>query len=256
MQSIEIPVEAQGWGIPTAEYKAETRWQWLNVGAGVVFLLAGLAAMLAGPVAAWSEDEAGMLVFSCCGLIAAALGAWTIYSFFRDRGWRVIIFPQGLVQVRTGKTTRIPWDDVTHFWYAVTRTYRNGRHIATTYNFTLQGKEGQKLSFGNGLAGVEGLGNTIRDETTQRMYPKYAAAYNAGETIPFGTISISKQGISNGKETIAWDQVKGINLDRGVINIQKEGKWFNWKSATVGGTPNVFVFLALVDQIAGLNKKK
>ena len=69
-------------------------------------------------------------------------------------------------------------------------------------------------------------------------------------------LGISKQGISNGKETIAWDQVKGINLDRGVINIQKEGKWFNWKSATVGGTPNVFVFLALVDQIAGLNKKK
>lgn len=256
MQTMEIPSEVQAWGTPTAEFKAETRWQWLNVGAGVVFLLGGLGVMLVGPIAAWSQDEAGMLVFSCFGLIAAALGAWTIYAFFRDRGWRVLIFPQGLVQVRTGKTTVIPWDEATQFYHAVTRNYRNGVYVGTTYNFTLVGKGGQKLSFGNGLAGVEGLGNSIRDETWQRLYPKYAAAYNAGETLQFGTISISKQGISNGKETIAWDQVKGINLDRGIINIQKEGKWFNWKSATVGGTPNVFVFLSLVDQIAGLNKKK
>src|SRR5690606_26520162 len=108
----------------------------------------------------------------------------------------------------------------------------------------------------NKKVGVERLGELIRDETMARMYPRYAAAYNAGQTINFGNLSISKQGISNDKETIAWDQVKGINLDRGVINIQKEGKWFTWKSATVGGTPNVFVFLSMVDQIAGLNKKK
>ncbi len=256
MQNVEIPLEARVLGTPTMTYEPNTKWQWVNLGAGLFFLLGGLLAMLVGPVLAIMEEEAGPLVISFCGFIAAALGAWTVYSFFRDRGWRVLIFPNGLAQVRTGKTTVVPWDDVTHFWYAVTRNYRNGVHIGTTYNFTLQGKDGQKLSFSNGLANVEQLGNTIRDETMKRLYPRYAAAYNAGETIPFGPLSISKQGISNGKETIAWEQVKGINLDRGVINIQKEGKWFNWKTATVAGTPNVFVFLSLVDQITGLNKKK
>lgn len=263
MQESAIPVEANRLGSLTTEYRTSGGIQILNLIAGGVFLLGGLAAMAAGPVIAWSEGTFGPLIISLCGLGAAALGAWTIYGFFRDRGWRVLVFSDGLAEVRGNKTTVLPWDDATHFWYAVTKNYRNGIYVGTTYNFTVQGKDGQKLSFRNGLTdisnkkvGVERLGEVIRDETMARLYPKYAAAYNAGQTINFGNLSISKQGISNGKETIAWEQVKGINLDRGVINIQKEGKWFTWKSATVGGTPNVFVFLSMVDQIAGLNKKK
>lgn len=263
MQESAIPVEATMLGPLTAEFRTSGGLQILNLIGGVVFLLGGLVGMAAGPVVSWMEGEFGPMILSFCGLIAAALGAWTVYGFFRDRGWRVLLFPKGVAEVRGGKTTVLPWDDATHFWYAVTKNYRNGIYVGTTYNFTIQGENGQKLSFRNGLTdvsnkkvGVERLGEVMRDETMARLYPKYAAAYNAGQTITFGPLSISKQGISNGKETIAWEQVKGINLDRGVINIQKEGKWFTWKSATVGGTPNVFVFLSMVDQIAGLNKKK
>ena len=144
MQNVEIPLEARVLGTPTMTYEPNTKWQWLNLGAGLFFLLGGLLAMLVGPVLAIMEEEAGPLVISFCGFIAAALGAWTVYSFFRDRGWRVLIFPNGLAQERTGQTTVVPWDDVTHFWYAVTRYYRNRVHIGTTYNFTLQGPEPDK----------------------------------------------------------------------------------------------------------------
>lgn len=119
--------------------------------------------MLVGPVLAIMEEGAagafGDLVLWVYR--GRARSHWTVYSFFRDRGWRVLIFPNGLAQVRTGKTTVVHLGQCDPFLVCRNRNYRNGVHIGTTYNFTLQGKDGQKLSFSNGLANVEQLGNTI-----------------------------------------------------------------------------------------------
>jgi hypothetical protein len=66
-------------------------------------------------------------------------------------------------------------------------------------------------------------------------------------------LSVSQQGLSNGKEMLPWSDIKGIKLDKGVIAVSKQGKWLNWTTTSVAQTPNIFVFTALVDSIIGLN---
>ena len=44
-------------------------------------------------------------------------------------------------------------------------------------------------------------------------------------------------------------------MQQGAVVVRKKGKWLSWKSVNVAALPNLFVFLALVDNIIGVNRK-
>jgi hypothetical protein len=171
----------------------------------------------------------------------------------RKQGMQLLVFPEGLAETKQEQTSLIRWDDISHSWQSVTKHYRNGINSGTTHLYTIQTKDGQQYKFNDTYKNVEALGNLIQDEVARRIFPVVAQAYNAGQTVNFGQLNISKAGINNGKETIAWDEVKDVKLQSGIVTIKKEGKWLNWKNVTVAQTPNIFVFLGMVNQIVGVN---
>lgn len=246
-----VPAEAQPLGTPVAEYTPGPRSQKANLIGSVVLIVFGLGGILLGIYLA-SLYGSGQLCFSVAGLISCLLGVlWFVLSK-RQSDLRVLVFPEGLSYTKRGKTDIIRWDDVATVKQNITRHQQGG----TTHVYTVQLTDGRKHTFSDGLAGVQNLGNTIQQEVTRRILPRAVEAYGAGETIPFGKVSISKDGITRGKETLSWDQIKGVKLDRGVISIKKEAKWLRWSSVRVAETPNVFVLLAIVDRIVGINKEE
>ncbi len=98
------------------------------------------------------------------------------------------------------------------------------------------------------------LGALIQSETFKRLMPQAIESYNGGGTLQYGKLSINQVGISNGKETVAWAQVKGVQISNGFIAVKKEGKWLTWANVSVAQTPNFFIFLALVDRIVGVQR--
>ncbi len=243
----DIPVEAQALGTPTAEHLPSAARQRGNRISGIVLIVIGLGGVLVGILLSTATDDSFMLCFSAAGLIGALLGVLLLVAS-RRQDQRVLVFPEGLSYTKRGKTNIIRWDDVASFSYNVTRQRRAG----TTHVYTVRLTDERKYVFSDALANIVGLGNTIREETTRRILPRVLEAYNADETISFGKLSISKAGITKGKQTLPWDQVKGVKVERGFVSIQKEGKRPRWASVGVAETPNVFVFLALAEQIVGV----
>jgi len=175
------------------------------------------------------------------GGIASGIGALQNY------GMHVLLCSQGLLRTRRGQVEVVRWEQIAAFWQAVTKRYTNGIYTGTTHLYTLQRIDGVTLKFNDTLGKVEALGNAIQREVTRVQLPKYIYAYNAGNTITFGPISINQQGVSNGKELLPWSQNKGIEVRRGIVSVKKEGKWLNWSSVGVPRIPNFYVFMALVD---------
>ncbi|HLX55541.1 MAG TPA: DUF6585 family protein [Ktedonobacteraceae bacterium] len=72
-----------------------------------------------------------------------------------------------------------------------------------------------------------------------------------------GQISLNQQAMSNGKEELAWQQVKGIKFNQGSLFLQKEdSKWRMWNNIHVSQIPNVNEFLALVDSIINSGRRE
>ncbi len=245
LQHQQLPPEAEQLagtyqlGTPQAEYKVGSTKQiilWIILSAilGIVTLVSPGDVMILMLI----------ILLPCLGMI--------LYYAFRPliyRSWHVYVCTDGFVFTRGNKIEAFRWDQIEAMWQAVTRRYINGIYTGTVHRYTVRGRDARQVIFSDRFTNVEELGNTISRAITNYQLPQVIATYNAGNTLTFGPLSISTQGVSNGKELLPWSQVKEMGVNRGVVTVRKEGKWLNWSSARVAQIPNVFVFMALANYI-------
>jgi len=246
-----LPSEALGMGSPIAEYRTAI----VRIWGGILFMsIVGLGFIFVGIMASGEDDGTRALII--CGILGLAFIAYGISQFIqavRNRNLRVVVLEKGLVRTGVGKPDVVNWDDITSVLQEITVHYRNGIKTNTTHKYTLTLANGNKLVFNDVVKNVEALGNTIQQETTRRLLPKYLQMYNSGSPITFGKLTFDKLGITRGKETIPWNQVADIKAERGMISIKIQGKKLDWMEQ-VAAMPNLFVFLSLVDEILRVNQ--
>jgi hypothetical protein len=247
-----IPAEARGLGSCTAEYtpSAGRPRQVMIVTAMLVFF--GVSCIALSVSAAISRSDNGMLLVSAFGLVFIGVGVWWYVNNRRQRDLRVLVFPEGLSYTNRGRTEIIRWDDVKAAWQDITEDTDTGTII---HVYTVDCNDGRKYVFKDTLVDVEELGNAIQRESARRMLPRVLEAYDAGQTIPFGKLSISQAGITQGKETLPWEQVKRVRPSHGLITIEEQGKRLKWASVRALEVPNILVFLTVVNQVVGVNKE-
>ena len=142
------------------------------------------------------------------------------------------------------------WDEITEVYQSMQRTHRFGRAVQRIY--TVRDASGRKSVLTGELAGIAALGETIQREVTARILPRYWEAYNQGKALQFGALGLSKEGISKGRQVLAWDQIEEVKLERGSIVIKKEAGKLPWASITASSTPNLFVLTSMLEKIIGV----
>lgn len=165
------------------------------------------------------------------------------------RSWRVYVYSEGFAYTRGGKLDAFRWENIESALYSVTRRYMNGIYMGTQHKYTVLGTDGRKVVLNDRITSIERLGEIISEMVTRVKLPEALASIQAGNTLSFGPLSVSLQGVSNGKETLSWEQVTAFQVSSGIITVRKGGKWLSWSAVPVAKIPNVFVFLALVDAI-------
>src|SRR5262249_44181066 len=128
----------------------------------------------------------------------------------------------------------------------------NGAYMRTTHVYTLECVGGERVVFNDSLKNVKKLGDAVAEEITQRELPAAREGYDAGELVSFGKLGLSRKGLNYGAAFLPWREVSGVRIHEGQVSVSKKGKWFNWCTIGAASIPNLFVFLALVDEIIGL----
>jgi len=160
---------------------------------------------------------------------------------------RVYAFTNGLVRAKGSQNDVIRWDQV----QAVLQNITRGTYSGTTHNYTVRRGDGATFKFGSVLRNVANLGQTLQQEVARALLPRAIAAYNAGSALPFGSLSISVQGINNGSETVPWNQVQNVEVKQGFVLVKKMGKSLNWARVKVSTIPNFPVFMGMVSYARG-----
>lgn len=158
------------------------------------------------------------------------------------RNLRVYTFTNGLVRAKGGQADVVRWDHVEAVWQNILRMY-----ATTNHTYTVRRGDGATFKFSSVLRNIAHLGQTVQQEVTRVLLPRAIAAYNAGNALLFGTLSVSVQGISHGRETLVWNQVQGVEVKRGYVAVKKAGKSRAWVRLRVSTIPNFFVFMGLVN---------
>ncbi|MCP5097813.1 MAG: hypothetical protein GY943_19880 [Chloroflexi bacterium] len=217
------------------------------VGGLLLMGLGGVCMAIAG-----MNLNANPTLATICGLLGLFLlgaGILTLRNQKREQALALYAFQDGLVYVHNGRIDTLRWDEVNEV-YLTTLYNRNARR--THYDYKLCGIDGSVVKFNyydHVVNGMKQLSDTIQQEVTERQLPKTAVAYYAGQSIPFGSLSVSKEGISKGSKMLLWAEVEDVQMDRGYISIRKRNKRTNWADIPVGKIPNVMTLMTLVNQV-------
>lgn len=241
---------ATQFGAPLGEYRASALRIVLIV-AGILSLAAAIVIGGIFGLAAMSPDSAtGDLV---SGVILTVLFlAAAIYCFvtvYRWRGAHAQLFERGFSIARGGKSLAGRWDDVASVTQRVIQSRYYGIPVYTSHTYALTMLDGGKIKVDNAFGKVGKLGDTIQRLSANALLPRAIAAYHSGATLPFGKLSVSQAGISNGKQTLPWSDLNQLTLRNGYVLITRKGKMLRWTSTPISATPNLYVLTALVGYI-------
>jgi hypothetical protein len=237
-------------GKPLAVFSVGGRRLALELLMATVMLLVGLT-LMALPLLTFFVGPrmgAGLVKLLIVGCVLAPASVIVAVRAFRTWGLRVLVFPEGLVRYHRGQVATFFWDEIDTVWRK-----KNTGHLATatktTLVFTVRLAGGEEFHFDEYLPDLKRLGALIQRESLRHLLPRALEAYHLGETVRFGKMGVSREGLNNGSDTLPWSEVRGLKIDEDKLTISKEGKWLAWHSASVSDIPNSHVFQALVQQI-------
>lgn len=238
-----------------AEYKSGGRGRAISLVLACLFCVGGGIAALFG-LTRTTLSESDRFPLGIIGAAFVLVGWAMIENWLRTRNRSVSLTRDGLIYNKNGTLTTVRWDEIAGVWQNITRRYYNGVYTGTTHVYTLQTYDKKKLTFNDTLKNVEELGNTIQKEVSNRHLPRAMETYNSGGTVSFGTVSVNRLGLTKGDKTLPWNEIQGVQIKKGYIQIKKQGKWLNWANIPVSAIPNMLVFLTLVDRIVGISTPK
>lgn len=187
--------------------------------------------------------------FLILGLVAigsGGAGLWQAWRAFRQRGLAVAVYEHGVAHHASNTVQQVRWEQVDSIFQNVTRHYYNGIYTGTTHIYTVVTRDKQRLVFDDQLKNVDQIGGALQQGVSNALYPAYVQAINSGQRVQFGPLGLDRERIYSGNKSLTWAEIKAIKLDRGQIQVKKEGGWFNWSTASVPQIPNFFVFYQLI----------
>ncbi|HEU4412574.1 MAG TPA: DUF6585 family protein [Polyangiaceae bacterium] len=237
--------------------KGVSRWGSLIFG---ILLLAGAASAVGFGLLSvalslssrYGPDFGGLVTSLVIGLPLALLGGFLLFNAWRSWPLAAALFEKG-VGYRDRKGARpVAFADVTSVWQAITRRYVNGVYAGTTHVYRAQTRAGETLVFDDRLRDVEKLGEALVKASAAALLPGALRAFEAGERVPFGPLALDRAGLHSGGKSLPWAEVKAVKIERGLISVDRDGKWFAWTRATVPQIPNFYVLVALLDRLGKL----
>lgn len=248
-----MAAQTTGLGTPKASFKGKSEMG-LGMTVMVIFALLAVLFVFIGIGLYTSRQNISALIGSVIfAIVLLVLGYVTLYYFgLRFRKLSVQVYDDRLIRTKGSKSETVRWDEIQSVWQAITNVQQYGRTVNTLYIYTLETANGKKMILSTEIVDIGSLGQIIQTEVVNRLLPKMMQSFNSGETVTFGTFSLNKRGITQGKKSLEWAEIEGATIDNGKITFKKQGKWFNWVNVPAAEIPNLFIFLAMVDYAIGL----
>jgi hypothetical protein len=267
MNGLQIPdafISVIGLGPLRGYFPIRNRNRWSSLIFCLILLFAALLIFLFGVYDTYMAYQQHGPALIDDKLLVPLVTAIILFAFGMLVGWRafaswnkaVAVYQNGFAYLDRKGLQVWRWADVSSMKSAITRHYTNGIYTGTTHIYTLANHQNQRLILSDPFTKVEELAKVIDESIYPFLYEQAADQYNSGQAIVAGPVAISKTGITIGRKTYPWMDVKQVSIQRGVLKVsKKEGGWFSGASASAAAIPNLRVLLTIIHQVVGLKSE-
>jgi hypothetical protein len=207
--------------------------------------------LVVGAVWAALSGAAGMGWVALVLALLTPLPAIGLVIFIRRLKWRALVHQGGLVLERGGPPEVLPWSDV---------KYIKERNVNGHYSVRLQLLDDRLITLDALFRGHHALGAAVRERVTGAVLARAADQLRRGDEVSFGPLKVSRQGLSNEKEQIGWDEVSALGVVLNFsgsgykVEVRKQGATAAWFSRPYIDFPNAAAFLEVASQFTKVTR--
>jgi uncharacterized protein DUF6585 len=216
---------------------------------GAFVMLLGAAFFLVGGIFPPDLTVRTRVVLLVFGPLCLGLAIYMIFRVLQAANQQVYLFQHGIVIDNSRHVQAFPWSRAAEVRQSITRNYRNGIYVGTTYIFTLRRADGYQVKLGNLTKGIAELGPAIAQGITRELVPRAFQSIQAGQTLSFAPFRVNQQGISNGREMLPWSHVQAVDVKQGRVTVTRVGMSRAWGTAMVAKIPNYLVFIVVAEEL-------
>lgn len=195
-------------------------------------------------------------LFIGCFLVACG---WRLRQVGKGNRVRILVFEQGLARLEGESLVTCRWDQIESVEGMVKTYHVEFVPVGSRFIITLRFGDNEMRVDGakEHLAGMDGLYQRICRETSRYLLPRLQAEIEAGKTVKFGVLAISKSGLHWGKYVLAWNDAKNLELKDGV-RVRNPNTWplHPWVRLVDFRLPNHLVFLLLAEHYLKQNRRE
>ena len=203
--------------------------------------------------AAWAAfaNIRGMGWVALALALLALLAAAGLVVLVRRLKWRALLHRDGVILERSGPPEVLPWSDV---------KYCTERNVNGHYSVRLRLMDERLVFLDANLRDHHALGTAVREGVTRAVLARAAGQLEHGEEVPFGPLKVSRDGLSNGKEQLGWDEVSELGVVLNFsgsgykVEVRKEGAKLAWFSRPYIDFPNAEAFLELASRFTKVSR--
>lgn len=209
--------------------------------AGIVVLSAFAMVEKGGETTRTQTAFAALVLSSLFGSLAFV----SVRQLWRYGGSTFALHAGGIVAHLRGGTTVLRWEDVARWYAQVQRVAVNGVPARTVRIYRFVAADGREIKLMGVYERVDEIFARIEAELVRRKLPVATADFDAGTPLVFGPFVVSRDGISQKKRTIAWNDVESVGVSAGVLRVKGRHASFAAPYPKVADAP---ILLALYEQ--------
>ena len=227
-------------GACISEHKASRRQIIVYVLLALFFM--GAAAYF--PLAAPRFSLPLLVIAGLCTLAAIGFIGWGLSAL----GKKVCLYEHGLAYIDQKGEHTWRWQEIDALVAKVQSVHGHYGGVSSgtfmTYHYELYTGGKKVLSLDTRYADVKELGDVLTQKTAEVLLPRSIQDLRQGTPVTFGKITVSRQGISQGKKVIPWNTIRKVDVQSGDLILSQDGK----KKALfrIYGLPNAHVLVELV----------
>ena len=258
MPAFDVPLELEerlkSLGEPIAEFrtgfgKLAVLWAFTAgafvAGLGLVLFLVYAAVFVLGQA---HMHVATMGKLGILGLVLLSAGVRGVQRIRKTKGVRVFCFEDGLARVQGESVAVLRWEDVAIVQRASLTTSERGK-MQPARKLILTGRDGAALELDDSLSDLRTLRELVEQHTLAYLFPPILDAYERGEAVSFGKLSVSREGVHSGRKTLPWSECEDVEAAQGHLTIKAQGAWLSFCKVPLHELANVHILLALAEYI-------
>jgi hypothetical protein len=228
--------------------RKNARLLWVGIAVGLLGLLPVIVLLATGD---FKKNAGGAIAGLCLAALFLPWCGWRLRQLARGGQVRILVFAEGMARFDGRSLLTCRWDEIDSVQGIVKTYHVHGAPVASRLILTVQIRDRKQLRLDGArehLLGLEVLMQRIGAESSRYLLPRFLDAIEAGQTVPFGVLGLSKLGLHWGKHVLAWDDTENIDFKDG-WRVRNPTTWplHPWVRLVDFPIPNNLVFLRLVD---------